>query len=123
MVREASLRKKKYEAKIDADVQRSRILALKESMVEQQEGMTASLATLETELKRVVEGQATPVFGHQMPAYLNVARELWSKQRKFSGKTVEGEYAIVLDKWFAKGLNKWILRSIGKLFGITYLPS
>jgi len=120
MVREASRRKQKYEAKIDADVMRSRILAQKTMMVEQQEARQADLATLEAETKRVIEGQTTPIYGHQIPAYLNVARELYGKSKTFGGKTFDVEAEVILDKWKAKGLSQWALTLIAKLFGYTY---
>jgi len=123
MVREASRRAQKYEGKIDADVSRTRILALKTTMVEQQQARQAELATNEAEIKRVVEGQATPVFGHQIPAYLNVGRQLYALSKKFSGVTFTSEAELIMDKWFDKGLDAFIIRAIGKLYGITYLPT
>jgi len=119
MVRDASRRKQKYEGKIDADVMRSRILALKDGMVEQMEAKTADLATLETEVKRVIEAQQT-VFTHLIPAYLNVGRQLYKLQKNFGGNTFKAEADIVLDKWKAKGLTVAILTEIAKLFGVTY---
>jgi len=120
MVRDASLRKAKYEGKIDADVARTRILALKTGMVTQMEAKTAELATLEAETKRVLEGQTTPIYGHQIPAYLNVSRQLYKLSKKFSGTTFNSEAEIILDKWKAKGLLTWALTLIAKLYGYTY---
>jgi len=120
MVRDASRRKQKYEAKIDADVMRSRILAHKASMVEQMEAKTADLATLEAEVKRVIEGQTTPVYGHQVPAYLNVGRELYRLSKHFSATTFTSEAEIVLDKWKARGLDVGLLNAVATLFGKTY---
>jgi len=120
MVREASRRKAKYEGKIDADVARTRILALKTSMVEQMESKSADLATVETEVKRVIEGQTTAIYGHQIPAYLNVGRELYKLSKKFSGTTFTSEAEVILDKWKAKGLATWALTLIAQLFGKTY---
>jgi len=120
MVRDASRRKQKYEAKIDADVMRSRILAHKASMVEQMEAATADLSTLESEVKRVLEGQTTPPYGHEIPAYLNVAREMYRISRRFSGGTRNQEFEVVLDKWKARGLTLVLLQEISKLFGYTY---
>jgi len=120
MVRDASRRKQKYEAKIDADVMRSRILAHKSAMVEQMEAKTADLATLEAEVKRVVEAQTTPIYTHLIPAYLNVGRQLYKLQKNFSGTTYTAEAKIVLDKWKAKGLTQYVLTAIAKLFGVTY---
>jgi len=120
MVRDASRRKQKYEGKIDGDVFRSRILALKDTMVEQMEAKTADLATLEAEVKRVIEGETTVIYGHQIPAYLNVGRELYRLSKHFTGTTFTNEAEVVLDKWKAKGLSVWALAAIAKLFGKSY---
>lgn len=120
MVRDAARRKAKYEAKVDADVMRSRITALKTSMVEQMESKSADLATVESEVKRVIEGQTTPIYGHQIPAYLNVGRQFYKLSKKFSGTTFGAEAEIILAKWASKGLEPWALTLIAKLFGYTY---
>ena len=120
MVRSAALRKAKYEAKIDADVQRSRILAQKDSMVTQMEAASANLAQVETDVKKAIEGQTTPIYGYQIPAYLNVGRKLASLQRKFSGTTFTAEATAALDQFEAKGLLGWALTLIAELFGVTY---
>jgi len=123
MVRSADRRVQKYEAKIDADVSRSRILALKTTMVDQQNLRQSELATNEAEIKRIVEGQTTKVYGHQIPAYLNVGRQLFALSKKFSGTTFTEECKLVMDKWFSKGLDKYIIAQLGKLYGVTYTPS
>jgi len=119
MVRDASRRAQKYEGKIDADVSRSRILALKTTMVEQQQARQAELATNEAEIKRVVEGQTTPVYGHMIPAYLNVGRQILHLSKKFSGTTLQKEANEVCKKWKNKGLDQYIITAIAKLYGIT----
>jgi hypothetical protein len=120
MVRDASRRKAKYEAKVDGDVARTRILALKSMMVEQMEVASADLSTLEAEIKKVIEGQTTPIYGHSIPAYLNVGRELYARRKKFSGTTFDSEATIVLEKWASRGLLAWALTLIAQLFGVTY---
>jgi len=120
MVRDASRRKQKYAAKIDADVIRSRIMAFKGSMVEQMEAKTAELATLESNIKAVLEAQTTTVYSAFVPMYLNVGRELYKLSKKFGGSTFEAEAKIVLDKWKARGLAQAILTDIAALFGVTY---
>jgi hypothetical protein len=120
MVREASRRKQKYSAKIDADVVRSRILAFKSSMVEQMEAKTAELATLESNVKAVLEAQTTTIYSAFVPQYLNVGRELYRLSQKFGGTTFQAEAKLVLDKWKGRGLNPAVLADIAALFGVTY---
>jgi len=120
MVRPAVRRRQKYEAKIDPDVLRSRILAFKSSMTEQMDEKAAELATLETQVKSILEAQTTTVYSAFVPMYLNVGRQLYRLSKKFGGATFEAEAKIILDKWKARGLSATILAAIAKLFGITY---
>jgi hypothetical protein len=123
MVREATYRKAKYEAKIDADVVRSRIASLKSSMTEQMESKAAELATIEKNIKAILEAQTSPIYSIQVPFYLNVGRELYRLQKKFGGKTFTAEAIVVLDKWKSRGLTQSVLGAIAELFGVTYPPS
>jgi hypothetical protein len=120
MVREATRRAAKFESKIDADVMRSRIIGLKDSMVEQMQAKAAELATVEANIKSIVENATSTVYSYQVPAYLNVGRELYKLSKKFSGKTFEGEAKLVCCKWFNRGLDEAILTDIASLFGVTW---
>jgi hypothetical protein len=120
MVRDAAYRKAKYEAKIDADVQRSRIAAMKTSMVEQMDSKSAELATIETNIKAVLEGQTPAIFSPFIPMYLNVGRELYAKSKKFGGTTFEAEAGVVCDKWTTRGLRGPVVEAIATLFGSSW---
>lgn len=122
MVRSAEARKRKYESKIDADVVRSRISAQKTYMVEQMESRAAELATIEANVKAIVESQTTPISSIMVPFYLNAARELYKLSKKFSGTTLNKEADVVLDKWCARGLTGTVLQEIAGLFGISWTP-
>ena len=120
MVKSADRRKAKYEAKVDADVARSRILALKDNMVANAEGAFANLAQMEQEIKSAIMGLAVTVPSIMIPAYLNVGRELWKKSNKFTGTTFAQEANLTLTKWKARGLVGTPLIAIALLFGYTY---
>jgi hypothetical protein len=120
MVRDATHRKAKYEAKIDADVIRSRITALKPSMAEQMDSASAELATVETNVKAILEASTTTIFSCYNPMYLNAGRELYSKQKRFGGGTFQAESGVILDKWLTRGLNGKVLENIGQLFGSSW---
>lgn len=125
VVRPAAYRKAKYEGKVDADVVRSRITALKATMVEQMESAAADLATLETKVKAVVENATVggkPIPTYLIPPYLNVGRELWKASRKFSGETFTLKAKAICDKWVAQGLDGGVVAAIAALFGVTYTP-
>jgi len=122
MVKTAEQRVRKYTAKIDADVVRSRIAAQKDHMTEQMEARAAELATIEKNIKAILENQTTPIYSAFIPMYLNVGRELYKLQKKFTGSTFSAEAKVVLDKWNARGLTGTVLQAIAELFGVTWTP-
>lgn len=120
MVKSAARRAAKYEAKIDADVQRTRILALKADMVLNATAAQGSLATIEAEIKKILEGNETPPWGYQIPSLLNVARNLFALSNRFSGATFTAEAGAALDAFYARGLSDDYLIPIAAYFGITW---
>jgi len=120
MVKPADRRAAKYAAKIDADVQRTRILALKTDMTANQAPASASLATLEAEIKKILEGNTTPPWGYEIPMLLNVARKLFKLSVSFSANTFEAEAGAWLDQCAARGIEAIYLTPIAAYFGVTY---
>ena len=121
MVREQVYRQKKYEAKVTGDVVKARFDALKEVMAEQTSARFGELASLEESIKReILEPAGVPTI--TIPFYLNIARELYSKSRSFTGTTFNTEATLVAQKWVARGLNKEIVNKILQKFGVPPLP-
>jgi len=120
MVRSATYRKAKYTAKIDADVQRSRISALKDSMAEQMQTASAELATVETNVKAILEAETSAISSIFVPQYLNVGRQLYRLSKKFGGSTFDLEAGVVCDKWVSRGLKGQVVEKIAQLFGSTW---
>jgi hypothetical protein len=121
MVREQVYRQKKYEAKLTGDVVKARFDALKEVMAEQTSARFGELATIEDSVKKeILEPAGVPSI--QIPFYLNVARELYSKSRTFTGETFNTEATLVAQKWVARGLQKEIVNRILQKFGVPPLP-
>lgn len=120
MVKSADRRKAKYQAKIDPDVMRARILAQQTDMVTNAEGAFANLAQIENEVKACIMNLTVTVPSIMVPAYMNVGRQLWKLQQKFSGTTYAAEAQLVLTKWQARGLIYTPLKAIALLFGFTY---
>lgn len=118
MVRHPAYRRKKYESKIDGDVVKQRFAAMKETMQEQVDAAFTELASLEDSVKtEILEPEGIPsVF---IPAYLNVARQIWKLTKRFTGKTLEVEAHIVANKWYERGLKPDILNAILAKFGIA----
>lgn len=125
MVRDPLFRKKKYEAKIDGDVIRSRILAQKADMVAQQESAQADLAAIEVKVKSIVENSTVsgkPIPTYMIPPYLNCGRQLYRASLKFSGNTLELKAKTICDAWVAQGLDGTVVSKIAELFGLSYTP-
>ena len=121
MVREQVYRQKKYEAKVTGDVVKARFDALKEVMAEQTSARFGELAIIEDSIKKeILEPAGVPSI--QIPFYLNVARELYSKSRMFTGATFQMEGQLIGQKWVARGLKKDIVNQILQKFGVPPLP-
>jgi hypothetical protein len=116
MVRAQVYRQKKYEAKIDADVIRSRFAALKPTMEEQTTAKFTDLSSMESSIKAILEPLGVPTI--QIPFYLNYARELYKLTSNFSGKTLADEAKVKYEKWKARGLDADKLKAIAESFGI-----
>jgi len=117
MVRHPAYRQRKYEAKIDADVVRSRFASLKDLMVEQTSVKFSDLADMEDGVKRnILEPAGVPTI--QIPFYLNYARQLYRLTTKFSGQALINEAKLKIETWVARGLNRDLLVKIAEYFGI-----
>lgn len=118
MVRDAMLRIKKYEQKLDPTVIQTRFTALKEMMVDQVNVRFADLVTFENQVKlTILEAAGIPTIN--IPFYLNYAREVYTKGQRFSGTTLCNECSLILDKWVARGLDRDVLTDIAEAFGVT----
>ena len=116
MVRDATYRQKKYNAKIDPDVIRSRFTKLKDTMTEQTSVRFSDLVSIEEQTKEICHNNG--IVSMFIPAYLNVARELYKKSTKFSGSTLEKEMCIIRAKWISRGLDAGTIDAIIQLFGL-----
>jgi len=116
-VRPASLRRVKYEAKINADVVRQRFSDLKDSMVKQEDERFAELVSHENAIKSILETAGVPT--KDIPFYLNVGRELYRLTSRFSGATLVAEAQLVRQKWVARGLLDEVIEKILRYFGIV----
>jgi len=117
MVRDPSLRKKKFEANVDAETLSRQIQAVKPLMVKGEADYFPVIATLEARIKTVIETEA--ISSIEVRDYLNYGRELYEKSRKFSGLTLAVEAQTVLDKWQSRGLEGYLLLRIAQIFGVT----
>jgi len=120
MVRSAEWRRRKYDAKIDAETIASRFEALAEHI---REGIATELPTLtaiEVSVKALCEKYG--VYSWQIPFYLNVGRQLYKIIKKHTPAVQKQEAQIVANKWATRGLNTSLIREICLLFGLDITP-
>jgi len=117
MVREASIRIRKYTGKFDPTVVSARFTAMKDIAVEQIQVKFGDLAGLETTVKTAISDKvANPM---ELVQYLAFARELWKLTAKHSGQILVNEVNIAKAKWLSRGLKAEVLDIIVNLFGIS----
>jgi len=117
MVREASRREKKYEAKVDAEVLSRQTTALKPLMVKGQRDYFPQITSLEQRIKRLVEAKGVTTL--QVRDYLNFGREMLDLSKRFSGTTLNAEAQLKVNKWSERGLDGSTLVEVAQLVGIT----
>jgi len=117
MVREASRRGKKYEAKVDAEVLSRQTTALKPLMVKGQAEYFPAITSLEEKVKKLVEAEGVTTL--EVRDYLNFGREIYELSRKFSQTTLQAEAQLRVNKWVSRGLDGSLLVQIAQLEGVT----
>jgi len=117
MVRSASTRTNKFNAKWDGSVVNQRITEYKPFMVEQVNVAYAIQEHIEMKVKDYLEPLG--MYTIQQHHYMNFAQELWAKSRMFTGETLRMEAELVASKWLRRGCNPTHLIAIAALFGIT----
>lgn len=117
MVRAASTRKNKYNAKFDGDVVNQRITEFREFMIEQVNVIYPQQAMIEQKVKDYLEpiGMYTIMQHH----YMNFAQEVWAKTRHFQGTTLRMEVELIASKWLRRGLSAVHLMALALRLGVT----
>ena len=117
MVREAERRKRKYEKNVDGDQVGRAIKAQKDIMLDQEKTYFPQITLIEEKTKALCEAQGIATY--LIPQYLNFAREMYSKAKRFSQATLANEAQYLLNKWQSRGLLGSKLVEIARLFGVT----
>lgn len=117
MVRSATTRTNKFNAKWDGSVVNQRITEYKPFMVEQINAAYAQQTHLEMKVKDYLEPLG--MYTIQQHSYMNYAMELWAKSRMFTGTTLKMEAELVASKWLRRALDPTHLIEIAKLLAIT----
>jgi len=117
MVRSATTRSNKFNAKLDGDIWNLRITAQKDDMVEQVGARYAEQAFLEQKIKNYLE--PIGMYGVTQHHYMNYAQELWARSRMFASETLRMEIELIATKWLRRGLAAVHLIRIARFFGVT----
>jgi len=103
VVRDASVRTRRYERGINPDVIGARFGQVKPGMVRLEAEYLAQITLVEGEVKRVVEAAGIP--SYQVAQYVNVGRQCYSLAKRFSQATRDLEAQRVVDHWASRGLD------------------
>lgn len=117
MVKSATRRSNKYNAKLDGTIWNYRLTEEKDFMVEQMHMRAAEQTLIETKVKGYLE----PIgfYGIEQHHYMNFAQGLWRRARTFSGETLRMEAEIWASVWLRRGLISTHLIAIARIFGIA----
>ena len=113
---EENKRAKKWEKKLSGAVRKQRIDAQKSQMDILEKEASEDFEEIEINIKRMVQG--CPHL--YIPYYIIFAKEIYSKQKKFSGQTLMNELAILDEKWRMRGLDMITLNRIKNFYIPTY---
>jgi len=128
MVRSAEKRIATYGSKIDADVIRSRISALKSTMVESASVKQAEISQIQADVKAKLEDLGYPP--EFTVALMKIAMYIYGLKNKHSGEMLKVEaqayinaqatklYAVLKDSAKAKSYLEWVLAYFG-ISGVT----
>jgi hypothetical protein len=97
MVRSATYRASKYDAKIVGDVVKNRIDAQRDSMVAQETTQFANMAALEGQVKQLLETWGINVI--LVPSYMAFMRQCYKITSKHSGAIAHDEVCLRLVDW------------------------
>lgn len=117
MVREPTLRKKKYESNVDPETLSRQITAVKPLMVQGQSVYFPQIAEVERKVKQICEESGVSTI--QVAQYINFGRQLYSLSNKFRGNTLQNEACAFANMWVARGLDNILITNILNLFGIN----
>ncbi len=121
-LRNALRRKEKYEAKLDPEIVKMRLTALRPKMIEQVSDIFPSLVSLEEAAKTILDAEGVPISLY--PMYLSYCRELWRLVNNFGGEVLFNEVRICETKWQSRALSPTVLERLRiDIFGISLPPA
>jgi hypothetical protein len=115
LVRDAATRGKRFAAGIDPEKIRMNLAAQKANMVEQEKTYFAEIHGVEEKAKRIVE--VAGVDTASVAQYVNVARQCYSKAKRFTGPTMRDECQRIVNHWASRGYNAVLLSRVCNISG------
>lgn len=112
MVRSATYRTSKYDAKMVGDVVKNRFDAQRDSMVDQEADAFTDLVAAEESTKTLLEGWGVSTV--VIPFYMSFARQCYSINRKHKDSIGVTEMCIREASWATRGLLAYYLQEIAK---------
>ncbi len=100
----------RWRIKTEPDEVCARLKRLRPAMENRQENQQKLLVEIETKAKQVLDSANVPTMLY--PFYLNFAREIYSRRRRFSGPSLAREIAVLLEKWVGRTLEREVLERI-----------
>jgi len=100
----------RWVAKTDPDTVCELLKKLREQMKNRQTLEQSLLVEVEIKAKTVLNGAnvATILYPH----YLNFAREVYSRRKRFAGTSLAREVGVLLEKWVGRTLDRTVLERI-----------
>ncbi len=96
--------------KTDPDAVCELLKKLRGQMENRQAFEQALLVEMETKAKTVLNGANVPTIMY--PHYLNFAREVHSRRKRFAGPSLAREVGVLPEKWVAPTLDRSVLERI-----------
>lgn len=116
MVKSGKSRIEKWKAKLSGENRKRLYDAQKEMMVRLETKASRDFEKIELFVKNLVQGQ--PII--YLPYYMIFAKEIYKRQKKFTGQTLLNELIILDYKWEQRGLNGHLLDQIKAFYVEAY---
>jgi len=106
----------KWISKLSGENRKRLYDAQKDVMVKLETAASMDFEKIENQIKNMVQG--SPAL--YLPYYIIFGKEIYSKQKKFTGQTLLNELAILNDKWDRRGLDEDLLMKIKRFYVPAY---
>jgi hypothetical protein len=112
LVTDPNQRRMNWQIKTETGKVKAILDDLRPDMLKRYEAAVASLCEMETKARQTLNAAGVHTIFYV--AYLNYARQLYklSRQKGISGESFAMGAQVLLDKWFARGLNPDVLAAI-----------